>query len=108
MHPGSRTWIEVSFAGVLLGKYELKTIDGLPLFPLAMTANGNVYAMILKPHLVRFAVLDRAKGVWQKLASDPDGALIGSEKDNLVFAELDGTSATVRFVPSSLVRPDNR
>jgi len=104
LHPGSRTWIEVSFSGVFLGKYDLKTADGLSLFPVAMTASGNAYAMIFKSHSARFAVLDRSKRVWQKVVGDPSGALIGSEGDNLVFSNLDGARTTLKFVPSGSLR----
>ncbi|MBV9157391.1 MAG: hypothetical protein JO097_14095 [Acidobacteriaceae bacterium] len=104
LHPGPRTWVEVSFSGVLLGKYELKTPDGLSLFPLAMTRGGNVYAMIFKSHSARFAVLDRSKGVWQKVVGDPGGGLIGSEGDNLVFFTRNGAWTTLNFVPCGWLR----
>ncbi len=104
LHRGSRTWVEVSFSGVLLGKYDLKTTDGLSLWPVAMTADGNVYAMIFKFHSARFAVLDRSKGIWQKVVGDPSGVLIGSEGDNLVFSTLDGAWATLKFAPSGSLR----
>ncbi len=104
LHPGSRTWIEVSFSGVFLGKYDLKTTDGLSLFPVAMTASGNAYAMIFKSHSARFAVLDRSKGAWQKLVGDPGGVIIGSEGDNLVFLKTDGARTTLRFAPSGSLR----
>ena len=104
LHRGSRTWIEVSFSGGLLGKYELKTTDGLSLMPLAMTAAGNVYAMIYKSHSARFAVLDRSKGIWQKVVGDPGHVLIGSEGDNLVFFNSDGVSTTLTFAPSASLR----
>jgi hypothetical protein len=105
LHTGARTWIEVSFAGDVLGEYELKTTDGLSLFPLAMTANGNVYAKIFESSSAAgFAVLDRSKGVWQKVTGDPGGNLIGSEGDNLVFCNLDERSTTLKFAPSSSLR----
>lgn len=104
LHTGSRTWIEVGFSGVLLGRYDLKTSDGLSLFPLAMTTAGNVYAMIFKFHSARFAVLDRSKGIWQKVTGDPSGVLIGSDGDNLVFSKTDGVWTTLQFVPSNLLR----
>ncbi len=104
LHRGSRTWIEVSFSGVLLGKYDLKTTDGLSLMPVAMTATGNTYAMIFKSDSARFAVLDRSKEVWQKVVGDPGGVLIGSEGDNLVFSNLDGAWTTLKFAPSGSLR----
>lgn len=104
LHAGPRTWIEVSFSGVLLGKYDLKTSDGLSLFPLAMTAVGNVYAMIFKFHSARFAVLDRSKGLWQEVVGDPNGVLIGSEGDNLVFSKRDGRWTTLTFEPPGSLR----
>lgn len=104
LHPGARTWIEVSFSGAVLGKYDLKTSDGLSLFPLAMTASGNVYAMIFKFHAARFAVLDRSNGVWQEVVGDPSGTLIGADGNNLVFAKRDGASTTLKLVPSGSLR----
>lgn len=105
LHIGYRTWIEVSFSGDVLGKYDMKTTDGLALMPLAMTANGDVYAMIFKSHSARFAVLDRSKGVWQKIAANPGNGLIGSEGDNLVFFSSQGGAwTTLTFVPSSSLR----
>jgi len=104
LHPGSRTWIEISFSGVLLGKYALKTADGLALWPVAMTASGNAYAQIFKSRSARFAVLDRSKGVWQKVVGDPSGVLIGSEGDNLVFFNLEGARTTLKFAPSGSLR----
>lgn len=104
LHPGSRTWIEVTFSGVFLGKYDLKTADGLALFPVAMTSSGNAYAMIFNSHYARFAVLDRSKGIWQKVVGDPGGSLIGSERDNLVFWNTDGAWTTLTFAPSSSLR----
>jgi len=108
LHSGSRTWLEVSFAGDLLGKYELKTPDGLSLMPLTMTASGNVYAMIFKSRdAARFAVLNREKGVWEKVVGDPPGLLIGCEGDNLVFMQLTGTKATLKFTPSASLRAEH-
>ena len=104
LHPGARTWIEVSFSGALLGKYELKTTDGLSLMSVAMTASGNAYAKIFKSPSARFAVLDRSKGVWLEVVGDPGGVLIGSEGDNLVFSTLDGAWTTLTFAPSSSLR----
>ncbi len=108
LHTGSRTWVEVSFSGELLGKYELKTPDGLSVMPLTMTASGNVYAMIFKPRgEARFAVLNREKGVWEKVVGDPAGLLIGSEGDNLVFMQLAGAKATLKFTPSASLQVDH-
>ncbi len=108
LHPGARTWIEVNFSAVLLGKYELKTTDGLSLMAVAMTASGNVYAKIFKSHSARFAVLDRSKGIWRKVAGDPGGVLIGSEGDNLVFSTLDRAWTTLTFAPSGSLRVEER
>jgi hypothetical protein len=104
LRPGPRTWIEVSFSGVLLGKYDLKTTDGLSLMPVAMTASSNVYATIFKFHSARFAVLNRSKGLWQNVVGDPAGVLIGSEGDNLVFFNPDGARANLKFAPSGSLR----
>jgi hypothetical protein len=106
LHPGSRTWIEVSFSGDLLGKYDVRTADGLAVWPSAMTASGNVYARISRPRRSRFAVLDRSKGVWQEVAGNPGGLLLGSEGDNLVFAQIQGSSATLNFTASSSLRAE--
>lgn len=109
LHTGPRTWVEVSLSGDLLGQYTLKTTDGLALFPVTMTADGNVYARITgKVPSARFAVLDRSKGVWQKVIGDPPGALIGSEGNNLVFSNLGGASTTLTFTPSSSLRIEER
>jgi hypothetical protein len=102
LHTGSRTWTEVSFSGAILGKYELKTPDGLSLWPDAMTAGGRVYARIIKSRdAARFAVLYRSKGVWEKVVGDPGGILIGSQGDNLVFAQVNGTTTTLNFASSA-------
>ncbi len=109
LHPGPRTWIEVSFSGSLLGKYDLKTPNGLSLWTSTMTANGNVYAQILNkgydPH--NLATLDRSTGFWQRVTNasgdwliGSGGKLIGSEGDNLVLAA--GTS--LQLVPPSELR----
>jgi len=107
LRPGRRppTWIEISFSGILLGKYDLETTDGLSLWPAAMTASGNVYTRIAKfRSAARFAVLDRSKGVWQKVVGDPPGALIGSEGDNLVFFDPYGARPTLRLATSASLR----
>lgn len=107
LHPGPRTWIEVSFSGVLLGKYDLKTTSGLPLWPLAMTANGGVYARITSKdfHFSGLATLDRSQGVWQKLTGYL-GVPIGSDGDNLVFCKQNGAWTTLQFVPSGGLRSE--
>jgi hypothetical protein len=108
LHTGSRTWVELSFSGDFLGKYELKTPDGLSVMSVAMTASGNVYAMILKPiGEARFAVLNREKGVWEKVSGDPGGVVIGSEGDNLAFLQTDGAKAALKFAPSGSLRAEH-
>ena len=108
MHRGARTWVEVSFSGVVLGKYDLKTADGLALMSVAMTASGDAYARIVRSYsaeAAHFAVLDRSKGIWQKVRGDPGAGLIGSEGDNLVFLQIDDAAfGTLKFVPSSSLR----
>jgi hypothetical protein len=104
LHAGARTWTEVSFQGVILGKYDLKTADGLALTTLAMTSSGNVYAKIFKPQSARFAVLDRSNGVWRKVVGDPQGRLLGSEGDDLVFANLNGSWTNLAFTPAGSLR----
>jgi hypothetical protein len=55
----------------------------------------------------RVAVLNREKGVWEKVVGDPTGLLIGSEGDNLVFMQLAGTKATLKFTPSASLRAEH-
>lgn len=107
LHPGARTWIEVSFSGELLGEYDLKTTGGLSLWPLAMTVNGSVYARIASRDYHfngLLTTLDRSTRVWQKLTGNPRGVLIGSDRDDLVFANRNGASTTLKFVPSGSLR----
>jgi len=107
VHPGFRTWIEVDFSGTLLGKYDMRTAEGLAVWPSAMTASGNVWAKISTPHQNgRFTFLDRSKGVWQEVAGNLGGLLIGSDGDNLVTAQIDGASARLKFTASSSLQTE--
>lgn len=110
LHPGHRTWIEVSFSGALLAKYDLKTSDGTALWAVAMTASGNVYARIVSknPNLRGLVTLDRSQGVWRRVTGYPSGALIGSDGDNLVFSNWDENSTTLQFVPSGAIAATTR
>lgn len=101
-HRGHSTWIELSFSGFLLGKYELGTYQDVEYQPVAMTAGSGVYAAIYKDR--RFdgwAALDRSTGVWQTLAGYPQGKIVGSDADNLVFSKPNGDSTVLQFVPAA-------
>lgn len=100
-HYGHSTWIEVSFSGVLLGKYDLGRYRELCYVPRAMTAGGSVYAAIYKSNQFDgWAALDRSKKAWQKVAGYPNGRIIGSDGENLVFSKGDGGRTVLQFVPS--------
>lgn len=104
-HYGHSTWIEVSFSGVLLGKYDLGRCQELCYVPVAMTAGGSVYAVISKDdRFDGWAALDRSKEAWHKVAGYPDGKIIGSDGENLVFSQRDGGSTVLQFVPSGSLR----
>lgn len=98
------TWVEVSYSGVLLGKYGLGSYLETYYSPQAMTADGSVYAAIWRDkQRVGWAVLDRAAHTWRKVAGYPKGALIGSEGNDLAFSHGDGGWTVVQLVaPESL------
>ena len=89
---GQSQWIEVSFAGVLLGQYDLgKYVD--PHFsPMAMTASGGVYGAIFRDRwsIEGHGILDKADHTWHKVTGYPKGRLIGADGDTLVFAKSKG------------------
>ncbi len=103
---GYDNWIEVSYSGVLLGKYSLGNYEECPCYePVAMTANSTVYAAIYKDnHFAGWAALDRSKEAWRKIAGYPKGTIIGSDGENLVFSKRDGASTVLQFVPSASLR----
>ncbi len=105
---GNDTWIEVSYSGVLLGKYDL---GQAPCYePLAMTATGAVYAAIYKDsQFDGWAALDRSHKAWHKVTGYPNGRIIGSDGENLVFSMREGASTILQFVPrGTLVRIEPR
>ena len=106
-HYGHSTWIEVSFSGVLLGKYDLGTDQELSYWPVAMTAAGTVYAAIYTDNgLAGHAALDRSNEAWRKIAGSPEGKIIGSDGKNVVFSQRDGATTVLQFVPSASLRFD--
>ncbi len=105
LYAGHNTWIEVSFAGDLLGKYDLGRFGDASYQPLAMTANGSVYAEIFREdHFDGWAVFDRSNGTWHNIAEYPKGRIIGSDGDNLVFSTRDGGSTVLQLVGSGSLR----
>ena len=85
-------WIEVSFAGVLMGQYDLgKYVD--PHFsPMAMTASGGVYGAIFRDRwsIEGYGVFDKADRTWHKVIGYPKARLIGADGDTLVFSKSKG------------------
>lgn len=103
----SHTWIEVSYSGALLGKYDLARNFELGYEPVAMTAGGSVYAAIYKDsHFDGWAALDRSQKAWRKVTGYPKGRIIGSDGENLVFSTRDGAQAVLRFVPTGMLRAE--
>jgi len=106
-HYGHSTWIEVSFSGVLLGKYDLGTGQQLSYRPVAMTAAGTLYAAIYNEKgFEGYAVLDRPSDAWRTIAASPEGKIIGSDGKNVVFCQRDGATTFLQFVPSASLRFD--
>lgn len=82
------TWIEVSYSGDLLGIYGLGSASDKSYVPAAMTTDGSVYAMTYRnKQFDGWALLNRADKTWQSVSGLPQGKLIGSQGDKLVFAE---------------------
>jgi hypothetical protein len=104
---GHSTWIEVSYSGALLGKYNLGT-PGEVCYSLAgMTADGTVYAAIsVEDTFSGWAVLDHSNHAWHKIAGPSAGQIIGSDGENLVFSQHDGDSTVLQLVPSHVLRPE--
>lgn len=98
-------WIEVSYTGALLGKYDLAQTWDPVYAPVAMTASGAVYAAIYKDrNFDGWATLDRSEKAWRKVTGYPKGRIIGSDGENLVFSQRDGASTVLQFVPAGTLR----
>lgn len=102
---GQKTWIEVSYTGVILGKYDLGRCADVCYSPRTMTPGNAVYAQIYREsEPAGWAVLDRVKSVWLPLTGYPGGRIIGSdENDSVVVSKKDETGSRIQFVaPVSL------
>ena len=109
LHYGSpRTWVEISFSGTLLGKYNLEMTGAAHLMTVAMSADGSVYARIVSrdARLNGYATLDRSQGVWRKVTGAPTGILIGSDGNNVAFLNPDPVSGTLQLIPSGRLVPE--
>lgn len=101
---GHPKWIEVSFAGKLLGQYDLTVPDGQFFTPVAMTESGNVYARIsTQEHFVSYGYLDKSNGDRRRVSGYPHERLIGTDGDDLVFAQQVTAGTVVKKVASSAV-----
>ena len=89
---GRSSWIEADSSGTFTGKYELGAWAVEPSYlPLAMTANGSVYAARYKEGAFDgWAVLDRSGKTWRKVAGYPRGRIIGTDGDRIVSATGEG------------------
>lgn len=104
-HYGHDTWTEVSFSGVLLGKYDLESYGLVSYWPIALTAGGTVYASIYQDKRFQgWALLDRVNKAWRKVAGYPKGEIIGGEGENVVFSRRDGDLTIIQLVPSGSLR----
>jgi hypothetical protein len=102
---GHDTWIEVSYSGALLRKYNLGTPGELCYGLAGMAADGTVYAAISVGDTFRgWAVLDHSNRAWYKIAGSSAGQIIGSNGENLVFSHKDGAWTVLQFVPHSTLR----
>ena len=107
-HYGQDTWVEVSFSGIVLGKYELAKSYELCDAPVAMTAGGSVYAAVYKDErFAGWAELDRSNHAWRELAGYPKGRIIGVEEENLVFSKREGATTVLQFVPTGSLTFDS-
>lgn len=103
----SHTWIEVSYSGALLGKYDLAPNPGLVYEPLAMTTGGSVYAAIYKDsYFDGWAALNRSQKTWDKITGYPKGRIIGSDGENPVFSHCEGAWTVLQFVPAGMLRAE--
>jgi hypothetical protein len=105
----SNTWIEVSFSGDLLGIYGLgSNVGESSYFPVAMTADGGVYATVYEDkQFDGWATLDRSERTWRKVSGFPEGKLIGSEGKKLIFARRNETETILQSVLPSSFRLEN-
>lgn len=102
--PGNAKWIEVSYAGRLLAQYDLGLPDGKFFVPAAMTASGNVYAKLYKDqHFTGYGFLDKSNGARRMVSGCPKGWLIGTNGDDLVFAQHVTAWTVLHKVASSAV-----
>jgi hypothetical protein len=102
---GRAKWIEMGFAGNLLGQYDLGSYSGLYFVPSVMTSSGYTYAKIYERHRFKgYAVLDSSIGNWRKIAGYPAGTLIDADGDHLVFSQIDGGWTVLRkFATAAII-----
>lgn len=105
---GHDTWIEISTGGALMGRYELGDFDVLYYVPRAVTESGHVYALVYEDrHPAGYAVLNRSKGTWSKVHGCPrHSALIGADRESLIFSQHDGGWTRIIQVPTSELHVD--
>jgi hypothetical protein len=104
LRPEPDTWVEVNFAGMLLGKYDMGRFREFCYLPRAMTGDGSVYALTYREdRFDGWAVLDRSRSEWRKTSGSPKGSIIGSDANNLVFAKAEGGWTLLDFVASGLL-----
>jgi hypothetical protein len=102
---GHGTWVEISTNGNLMRKLDLGDFEVLSYSPLAMTASGNVYARIFKNRQFDgWAVLDRSTDSWRKVTGFPKGTIIGSDGDDVIFAERDRPWTILHRISSAALR----
>ncbi len=95
--------------GTLIKEYDLGDFGGVSFQPRTITASGDVYALMFKEdRRVGWAVLDRSTGRWKKVTRHPRGSLIGSDGDNLIFAEHDGAWTVLHTVAASSLGHSDR
>ena len=105
LQEGHGSWVEISPAGTLLGKYDLGRFRVREYCPVTMTAGGSVYAKIFKEsRFSGWAVLDRSKGQWREVKGYPKGTIIGSDGESLVFSEQKGPWTVLHTVSSGSLR----
>jgi hypothetical protein len=104
-HTSGLSWIEIGLDGHLIAQYDLGDFSGLLYEPLAMTAEGKVYARIYNERqFAGWAVLDRSSGKWRTLTRYPRGTIIGTENENVIFSERNGDVRVLRSISSESLR----
>ena len=100
------TWVEVSYSGVVLGKYDLGPDDSeLAYGPCAVTASGRVYAAISREHAFHgWAMLDRSTHSWREVTGYPKGHIVGSDGDNVLFAKEVGATTVLQSISSGSLK----